>query len=101
MTEDEVATLERRLRSINSLATIARTQRSKVDVEYVLGVGGYDLERVENEVGVLIPTALSYDVDRVENEVGLPHPCHPKLRSRACRKRGGSHHPCYPRRWRL
>ena len=29
---------------------VVRTQRAKVGVEYVLGVGGFDLERVEGEV---------------------------------------------------
>lgn len=50
MTEGEADALERRLRDINGLATIARATRAAVTTDYVLGVGGYDLDRVETEV---------------------------------------------------
>lgn len=42
--------LEARLRGINSMAQIVRAQRAAVGVDYVLGVGGFDLDRVEEEV---------------------------------------------------
>jgi len=38
--------LEARLRSINSMASVQRAQRGVVDIDYVLGVGGFDLERM-------------------------------------------------------
>lgn len=47
----EVASLEDRIRSINSMAEIRRAQRADVAVDYVLGVGGFDLEKVEEQVG--------------------------------------------------
>jgi hypothetical protein len=46
-----VSELEARLRSINTLATMQRTSRSRVPLDYVLGVGGFDLEKVEDQVG--------------------------------------------------
>jgi G3E family GTPase len=46
----EADALEARLRGINSMAQIVRAQRAAVGVDYVLGVGGFDLERVEGEV---------------------------------------------------
>ena len=42
--------LERRIKSINGMAQIQRVERADVAVEYVLGIGGFDLERVDTEV---------------------------------------------------
>jgi hypothetical protein len=58
--EPEMAALELRIRSINSMASILPTQRSVVPVDYVLGVGGFDLEKVEEQVGacVSVPVCL-------------------------------------------
>jgi G3E family GTPase len=42
--------LEARLRSVNELASVVRAVRGEVDVDYVLGVGGFDLGKVEEEV---------------------------------------------------
>jgi G3E family GTPase len=42
--------LEDRIRSINSLATIQRAEKANVDMEYVLGIGGFDLEKVDEEI---------------------------------------------------
>jgi G3E family GTPase len=42
--------LEDRLRGINRLAQIQHAQRAVVPMEYVLGIGGFDLEKVEQEV---------------------------------------------------
>ena len=47
---EEADALEARLRGINSMAQIVRAQRAAVGVDYVLGVGGFDLDRVEGEV---------------------------------------------------
>jgi G3E family GTPase len=51
VSEAEVDELEDRLRTINGMAQLQRAQRADVSVDYVLGVGGFDLERVEEEVG--------------------------------------------------
>lgn len=42
--------MERRLSSINNLAQVVRAQRADVKAEYVLGIGGFDLDRVGDEV---------------------------------------------------
>ena len=49
---DDVAlrSLEFRLRNINNLARMERAQNAKVNLDFVLGVGGFDLERVQGEV---------------------------------------------------
>jgi G3E family GTPase len=44
-TEPELDALERRVRSMNALARIHRTRHGEVDLEAVLNVGGFDLER--------------------------------------------------------
>lgn len=50
VTPAELASLERRLRDVNTMASISRTQRSVVPVDYVLGVGGFDLGRIDETV---------------------------------------------------
>lgn len=50
VTEEEADELEGRLRGINSMAQILRAEKAAVGVDYVLGVGGFDLDRVEGEV---------------------------------------------------
>ncbi|DBA74480.1 TPA: hypothetical protein ACH3X2_000945 [Trebouxia sp. C0005] len=42
--------LERRIKSINGMAQMQHVERADVPVEYVLGIGGFDLERVDTEV---------------------------------------------------
>jgi hypothetical protein len=53
VTAGEADALEARLRGINSMAQIVRAQRAAVGVDYVLGVGGFDLDRVEGEARAL------------------------------------------------
>ncbi|KAG9150917.1 hypothetical protein Leryth_003047 [Lithospermum erythrorhizon] len=48
--EPNVASVVQRIRGINSMAQLKRTQYGKVDLEYVLGIGGFDLERIESAV---------------------------------------------------
>mmetsp|Transcript_6781 Transcript_6781/g.19015 ORF Transcript_6781/g.19015 Transcript_6781/m.19015 type:complete len:267 (+) Transcript_6781:808-1608(+) len=43
----DLASLEERIRNINAMASIQRTKYGEVDVDYVLGIGGYDLSKVE------------------------------------------------------
>ncbi|KAL4420551.1 hypothetical protein ABPG75_010207 [Micractinium tetrahymenae] len=47
---DELGALEERIRAINSIAQVTRAQRAEVPLDYVFGVGGFDLEKVEEEV---------------------------------------------------
>ncbi|GMH35322.1 hypothetical protein BSKO_03190 [Bryopsis sp. KO-2023] len=44
--------LESRIKTINTMATVRRGQYSSVPVDYVLGVGGFDLKRVEEQLEV-------------------------------------------------
>ncbi|OAY52759.1 COBW domain-containing protein 1 [Manihot esculenta] len=48
--EKEVSSLVQRIRNINGMANLKRTQFGKVDLDYVLGIGGFDLERIESAV---------------------------------------------------
>ena len=47
---EDLQRLERRIGSINSMAQIQHTQRADVPVEYVLGIEGFDSNRVDTEV---------------------------------------------------
>jgi G3E family GTPase len=44
--DDALAAVERRLRSINAVAEIVRARYGKVDLDAVLGIGAFDLDRV-------------------------------------------------------
>ncbi|MBM3958397.1 MAG: GTP-binding protein [SAR202 cluster bacterium] len=46
VTEKEILEVEGHLRSINASASLVRTQMSKVDLDWVLNVGAFDLKRV-------------------------------------------------------
>lgn len=48
--EDDLVRLEGRIKGINSLASIKRAERADVDMDYVLGIGGFDLEKVDDEI---------------------------------------------------
>ncbi|GAV85787.1 cobW domain-containing protein/CobW_C domain-containing protein [Cephalotus follicularis] len=48
--EPDVASLVQQIRSINQMAHLKRTEFGKVDLDYVLGIGGFDLERIEGAI---------------------------------------------------
>ncbi|CAA2980946.1 Hypothetical predicted protein [Olea europaea subsp. europaea] len=48
--EPEIASLVERIRNINRMAQLKRTKYGNVDLDYVLGIGGFDLERIESAV---------------------------------------------------
>ncbi|CAL5210270.1 unnamed protein product [Lathyrus oleraceus] len=48
--EPDIASLVQRIRKINTLANLKRTEYGKVNLDYVLGIGGFDLERIESAV---------------------------------------------------
>ncbi|XP_020576378.1 COBW domain-containing protein 1-like [Phalaenopsis equestris] len=52
VSEAELETLAKRIRSINGIAHIQHAKYGAVDVNFVLGVGGYDLDRIESEIHV-------------------------------------------------
>ncbi|KAL5063853.1 hypothetical protein RYX36_025590 [Vicia faba] len=43
--ESDITSLVQRIRKINTLANLKRTEYGKVNLDYVLGIGGFDLER--------------------------------------------------------
>lgn len=55
--ESEVESMMRRIKRINGLAQVRKAKKAEVDLDYVLGVGGFDLERVEDDIlkGVKTP----------------------------------------------
>ncbi|EOA18695.1 hypothetical protein CARUB_v10007271mg [Capsella rubella] len=50
VSEPELEHLTKKLKQINSMAPIRRTKFGDVDMDFVLGIGGYDLERIDSEV---------------------------------------------------
>ncbi|CAL0300473.1 unnamed protein product [Lupinus luteus] len=48
--ESDIASLVQRIKKINSMASLKRTEFGKVNLNYVLGIGGFDLERIESAV---------------------------------------------------
>ncbi|GLU05318.1 hypothetical protein SLE2022_224220 [Rubroshorea leprosula] len=52
VTEAELEKLTDRIKHINGMAQIKRAKFGDVDIDFVLGVGGYDLERIDSEVHV-------------------------------------------------
>ena len=50
VTEAELRSVEARVRTINNLATIQRAEHAVVDLDFVLGIGGFDLDRVQDVI---------------------------------------------------
>ncbi|KAL3497952.1 hypothetical protein ACH5RR_040684 [Cinchona calisaya] len=50
VTEAELETLTKRIKHINGMAQIKLAKFGVVDMDFVLGVGGYDLDRIDSEV---------------------------------------------------
>ncbi|EPS70100.1 hypothetical protein M569_04661, partial [Genlisea aurea] len=48
--EPDVSSLIERIRKINRMAQLKRTQYGNVELDYVLGIGGFDLERIDTSV---------------------------------------------------
>ncbi|CAK9324550.1 unnamed protein product [Citrullus colocynthis] len=48
--EPQIADLVQRIKKINRMAQLKRTKFGKVDLDYVLGIGGFDLERIDSAV---------------------------------------------------
>lgn len=48
--ESELGSVVQRIKTINSMAQMTRTNYGNVDLDYVLGIGGFDLERIESSV---------------------------------------------------
>lgn len=50
VSDAEIRTVENRVRAINNLASIQRAKQAEVDLDFVLGIGGFDLDRVQDVV---------------------------------------------------
>lgn len=50
--EEELQALTHKIKRINGMAQIKQTTFGKVDIDYVLGIGGFDLDRIESDVQV-------------------------------------------------
>ncbi|PKA47845.1 hypothetical protein AXF42_Ash019856 [Apostasia shenzhenica] len=50
VSEQQVSSVIQRIRNINTMAHLKRTSYGKVDLDYVLGIGGFDLERIESVI---------------------------------------------------
>ncbi|KAK6912255.1 Cobalamin (vitamin B12) biosynthesis CobW-like, C-terminal [Dillenia turbinata] len=48
--EPQVSNLVQRIKSINRIAHLKQAEFGQVDLDYVLGIGGFDLERIESAV---------------------------------------------------
>jgi len=69
--EAELAEVERRIREINSFAPIVHTTHGKVDLDAILDVGAFDLDRVlADEPGFLDPDA-EHQHDLTVTSVGI------------------------------
>jgi G3E family GTPase len=69
--DDELAEVERRIREINTLAPIVRSAHGMIDLDAVLDVGAFDLDRVlEDEPTFLDPDA-EHQHDLTVTSVGI------------------------------
>ncbi|XP_044496333.1 P-loop guanosine triphosphatase YjiA [Mangifera indica] len=50
VSEPQITSLVDRIKHINRMAYLKRTEFGKVDLDYVLGIGGFDLERIDSAV---------------------------------------------------
>ncbi|RDY09026.1 COBW domain-containing protein 2 [Mucuna pruriens] len=63
VTESELNILTKKVKHINGMAQIKQAKFGSVDIDFVLGVGGYDLQRIESEVPGECPTSASHQDD--------------------------------------
>ncbi|CAK8562023.1 unnamed protein product [Lathyrus sativus] len=63
ITESELNILTKKLKHINGMAQIKQAKFGSVDIDFVLGVGGYDLQRIESEVDGECPSTASHPDD--------------------------------------
>ena len=68
MEESELRQVVSRIRGINALASLQSVQRSNVSVDYVLGVGGFDLAKVGDQVRQGGQWVVDADVGLVEGK---------------------------------
>jgi len=67
---EELDELERRIRSVNAVAPIIRASHAKVDLDRILAVGGFDLDRAL-EIDPVFLTDTDHQHDLSVTSVGL------------------------------
>ncbi|KAL9463067.1 hypothetical protein AB3S75_000968 [Citrus x aurantiifolia] len=72
----QVASLVERIKNINRMARMKRTEFGKVDLDYVLGIGGFDLERIESAVDAKEDDAAHDRHDHDHDHGHGHHHCH-------------------------
>lgn len=64
VSEDELQRLERRLRAMNSAAKLYRTQQSQIELEHILGINAFDVDKkLEIDPGFLEEEDHDHDDD--------------------------------------
>lgn len=76
VTESELNILTKKIKHINGMAQIKQAKFGSVDMDFVLGVGGYDLERIESEVPGECPSSSSHQDDSGHEHKGHHHHHH-------------------------
>ncbi|XP_050230873.1 uncharacterized protein LOC126679898 [Mercurialis annua] len=66
VSEAELQRLKNRIKHINGIAPIKLTKYGSVDMDFVLGVGGYDLERIDSEVHLENSCSGTHDHETAE-----------------------------------
>ena len=106
-TEAELVAVEQRLRALNPLAPITRAERANVPLDQVLGLGGFDLERIldinpefanpaHGEAGHVHDEHCGHDHhdhdhDHHDHDHAHDHDARPMLRRPASGARGHAH----------
>ena len=62
VTEQDKVRLEKRIRTINSMAHIRHAQRGAVPLDYVMGIGGHDLDNLNLGVHPDLPLSVCLSV---------------------------------------
>jgi G3E family GTPase len=69
--EDELAEVERRIREINAPVPIVRTSHGKVDIDRILDVGAFDLDRVLADDPAFLDPDAEHQHDQTVSSVGF------------------------------
>ncbi|WJX87579.1 hypothetical protein P8452_69756 [Trifolium repens] len=73
VTESELNILTKKIQHINGMSQIKQAKFGSVDIDFVLGVGGYDLQRIESEVDGECPSTVSHPDDCGHGHKGHHH----------------------------
>ncbi|KAL4274381.1 hypothetical protein HN51_057163 [Arachis hypogaea] len=76
VTETELEILTKKIKHINGMAQIKQATFGVVDVDFVLGVGGYDLERIDSEVHGECSSSACHQNDSGHDHKGHHHDDH-------------------------